>query len=85
VTRTDVAQAESRLAAGRSQLLAAQSQYITSRANYRRVIGVEPGNLTPGTPVDRGGAPVSAGRGEAFTSIAGDTLPKWRNADSSDH
>jgi outer membrane protein len=53
VTRTDVAQAESRLAAGRSQLLAAQSQYITSRANYRRVIGVEPGNLTPGTPVDR--------------------------------
>ena len=53
VTRTDVAQAESRLAAGRSQLLAAQSQYITSRANYRRVIGVEPGNLAPGTPVDR--------------------------------
>src|SRR6185503_3387600 len=40
VTRTDVAQAESRLAAGRSQLLAAQSQYVTSRANYRRVIGV---------------------------------------------
>jgi outer membrane protein len=27
VTRTDVAQAESRLAAGRSQLLSAQSQY----------------------------------------------------------
>jgi outer membrane protein len=53
VTRTDVAQAESRLAAGRSQLLAAQSQYVTSRANYRRVIGVEPGNLAPGTPVDR--------------------------------
>src|ERR1700758_1338828 len=53
VTRTDVAQAESRLAAGRSQLLAAQSQYVTSRANYRRVIGVEPGNLAPGKPVDR--------------------------------
>jgi outer membrane protein len=53
VTRTDVAQAESRLAAGRSQLLAAQSQYVTSRANYRRVIGVEPGNLSAGTPVDR--------------------------------
>ena len=53
VTRTDVAQAESRLAAGRSQLLAAQSQYVTSRANYRRVIGVDPGNLAPGTPVDR--------------------------------
>jgi outer membrane protein len=53
MTRTDVAQAESRLAAGRSQLLGAQSQYVTSRANYRRVIGVEPGNLAPGTPVDR--------------------------------
>jgi outer membrane protein len=53
VTRTDVAQAESRLAAGRSQLLSAQSQYVTSRANYRRVIGVDPGNLAPGTPVDR--------------------------------
>ena len=53
VTRTDVAQAELRLAAGRSQLLAAQSQYVTSRANYRRVIGVDPGNLAPGTPVDR--------------------------------
>jgi outer membrane protein len=53
VTRTDVAQAESRLAAGRSQLLSAQSNYVTSRANYRRVIGVEPGNLAPGTPVDR--------------------------------
>jgi outer membrane protein len=53
VTRTDVAQAESRLAAGRSQLLSAQAQYITSRANYRRVIGVDPGKLAPGTPVDR--------------------------------
>ena len=52
VTRTDVAQAESRLAAGRSQLLAAQSQYVTSRANYRRVIGVDPGTLAAGTPVD---------------------------------
>jgi outer membrane protein len=53
VTRTDVAQAESRLAAGRSQLLAAQSQYVTSRANYRRVIGVDAGTLAAGTPVDR--------------------------------
>jgi outer membrane protein len=53
VTRTDVAQAESRLAAGRSQLLNAQSNYVTSVANYRRVIGVDPGRLAPGTPVDR--------------------------------
>jgi outer membrane protein len=53
VTRTDVAQAESRLAAGRSALLQAQSNYVTSQANYRRVIGVDPGRLDAGTPVDR--------------------------------
>ena len=53
VTRTDVAQAELRLAAGRSSLLGAQSNYVTSQANYRRVIGVDPGRLAPGTPVDR--------------------------------
>jgi outer membrane protein len=53
VTRTDVAQAESRLAAGRSALLGAQSNFVTSQANYRRVIGVDPGKLAPGTPVDR--------------------------------
>src|SRR6202012_206454 len=27
--------------------------YVTSQANYRRVIGVDPGRLAPGTPVDR--------------------------------
>ena len=53
VTRTDVAQAESRLAAGRSALLGAQSNYVTSQAVYRRVIGVDAGRLAPGTPVDR--------------------------------
>src|SRR5580704_5318942 len=53
VTRTDVAQAESRLAQGRSQLLNAQSNYVTSVANYRRVIGVDPGKLAVATPVDR--------------------------------
>jgi len=53
LTRTDVAQAESRLAAGRSSLLGAQSNYLTSVGNYRRVIGVAPGKLMPGSPVDR--------------------------------
>jgi outer membrane protein len=53
VTRTDVAQAESRLAGGRSQLLTAESNYITSRATYRQVIGVEPGRLVAAMPVDR--------------------------------
>jgi outer membrane protein len=53
VTRTDVAQSESRLAAGRSSMLGAESNYTTSRSTYRQVIGVEAGKLAPGTPVDR--------------------------------
>src|SRR5262249_26867242 len=54
VTRTDVAQAESSLAAGRSQLLLAESNYVTSKAQYRQVIGVEPpAQLSAATPVDR--------------------------------
>jgi outer membrane protein len=53
VTRTDVAQAESSLAAGRSQVLTAQSNFATSQATYRQVIGIAPGKLTPGAPVDR--------------------------------
>src|SRR6516225_238672 len=53
VTRTDVAQAESRLAAGRSQVLTAEANYKASVATYRQVIGTDPRNLTPGTPVDR--------------------------------
>jgi outer membrane protein len=52
VTKTDVAQAESRLAAARSQLAGAESQYVTSKAVYRQQIGIEPGKLAPGAPVD---------------------------------
>jgi outer membrane protein len=67
VTRTDVAQAESRLAAGRAQVLSAESNYITSRANYRQTIGVDAGKLAPAAPVDRFspgtlGAAIEAGR-----------------------
>jgi outer membrane protein len=53
VTRTDVAQAESRLAAGKSSMLGAESNYVTSKATYRQVIGVEAGKLTAAMPVDR--------------------------------
>jgi outer membrane protein len=70
VTRTDVAQAESRLAAGRSALLGAQSNDLTSVGNYRRVIGVAPGKLAPGVPVDRFSPPSLKGaiaQGEALS------------------
>jgi outer membrane protein len=53
VTRTDVAQAESRLASGRATVLAAEAQYAKSKATYRQTIGVEPNNLQPASPVDR--------------------------------
>jgi outer membrane protein len=53
VTATDVAQSESRLAAGRSQVLLAEANYKASVATYRQVIGTEPVQLSSGTPVDR--------------------------------
>jgi outer membrane protein len=53
VTRTDVAQAESRLAAAQSQVLAAEANLKASQATYRRVIGAEAVNLRPAMPVDR--------------------------------
>jgi len=54
VTRTDVAQAEASLASGRSQLAQAESNYITSRANYRQIICVEPpARVAPSNVVDR--------------------------------
>src|SRR5437764_3526338 len=54
VTRTDVAQAESRLSAGRSQLSLAESNYVTAQAQYQQVIGVPPPpRLAPAQPVDR--------------------------------
>ncbi len=53
VTATDVAQAEAQLAAGQATLHAAESTLMTTRANYRRIIGVEPAGLSPASPVDR--------------------------------
>jgi len=53
VTSTDVAQAEAQLAAGEASLHAAESTLMTTRANYRRIIGVDPEHLAPATPVDR--------------------------------
>jgi outer membrane protein len=53
VTRTDVAQAEAQLAAGKTQELTAESNLVTTKANFRRIIGNNPENLQPGSPVDR--------------------------------
>src|SRR5438128_377172 len=53
VTRTDVAQSEAQLAAGKTQQLTAESNLVTTRSNFRRIIGNEPVALAPGSPVDR--------------------------------
>jgi outer membrane protein len=53
VTRTDVAQSGAQVAAGRTQLQTAESNLTTTRANFRRIIGSDPQNLLPASPVDR--------------------------------
>jgi len=53
VTRTDVAQAEAQLAAGKTPQLTAEANLVTTRSNFRRIIGNEPEQLAPGSPVDR--------------------------------
>lgn len=53
VTRTDVAQAEARLAGARSEVSGAEATLRASIGNYRRYIGVEPRQLAPGRPLDR--------------------------------
>jgi outer membrane protein len=51
VTRTDVSQSESRLAASRSTLAGAEGQLEVSRAAYRAAVGVPPRNLEPLPPL----------------------------------
>lgn len=53
VTRTDVAQSESRLAQARAQASAAEGTLKASIATYRQRVGVEPKRLSPAQPVER--------------------------------
>jgi outer membrane protein len=53
VTRTDIAQAETQLASGRSQLLNAGAKLQASEATYRQIIGTVPDKLSAASPVDR--------------------------------
>ncbi|CAN7176813.1 TolC family outer membrane protein [Brevundimonas sp. LjRoot202] len=57
ITRTDVAQAEARLAQSEADLANAQAQLSVSRASYAAVVGQSPGDLAPmpvlpGVPTD---------------------------------
>jgi TolC family type I secretion outer membrane protein len=51
ITRTDVSQAEARLAGARSEYAAAQAALATSRATYEQVVGQAPGTLEPEPPL----------------------------------
>ncbi|MFO1125488.1 MAG: TolC family outer membrane protein [Methylocystis sp.] len=53
ITPTDVAQAEARLAGGKSLAGAARAALDASIGVYRKIVGVEPTTLSPGTAVDR--------------------------------
>lgn len=52
ITQTDIAQAEARLASGKSQLSLAKANMENSLGVYRQVIGLEARSLNPGRPVD---------------------------------
>jgi outer membrane protein len=51
LTRTDVAQSESRLALARSDLQTAEANLITSRENYIALVGEAPDDLEPPPPL----------------------------------
>ncbi|GLI95705.1 TolC family outer membrane protein [Methylocystis echinoides] len=53
ITLTDIAQAEARLAAGKSLVGQARAALEASIGAYRQTIGDEPRKLAPGAPVDR--------------------------------
>jgi len=70
VTRTDVSQAEARLARAVAEKEKAEGDLQTSRATYRRIVGETPGNLIAPTPPTA--LPESL---DAATSLAGDRNP----------
>ena len=60
ITRTDVAQAQARLAAAQAQLSTTQAQLAISRANYTAVVGQSPGDLDAEPPLP--GLPATIGQ-----------------------
>lgn len=59
ITRTDVAQSESRLSGATAQRVAAEGNLRASRAVYREVVGTAPGTLRPPGPLQ--GLPETSG------------------------
>ncbi|MEM7212106.1 MAG: TolC family outer membrane protein [Pseudomonadota bacterium] len=85
VTRTDVAQAEARLAAARSTLAAQEGALRASREAYKRVVGQYPSDLKPPPPLPD--LPKTADEAISIATIEDPTLQaaRWeRQAASSD-
>jgi len=80
ITRTDVAQAEARLAAARASYASSQAQLAISRASYAAVVGQNPGDLAA-EPSLAGLLPASVD--EAFTA-AEEGNPQVRAAEYSE-
>lgn len=80
VTRTDVAQAESRLARAKADRIRAEGDLVSSRAVYQNVTGAAPGKLEPAGPL--GGLPgdeadaVALARTKAFAVIQADNTER---------
>jgi outer membrane protein len=66
ITRTDVAQSESRLAGARAQLAEVEGRLENSRALFTRLVGQAPGQLTAPQPVR---APVNSAEEARRTAI----------------
>lgn len=75
VTRTDVAQAESRLAAARAGLISTQGELSNAREAYLRSVGRYPGTLSPPPS-----APATANSLEDARAVARRTHPDIRSA-----
>lgn len=76
ITRTDVAQAEARLALSEANLAVSGATLANSRANYASVVGQNPGELAPEPPLP----PLPATVEQAF-AIAEAENPSIRTAD----
>ncbi|MGV6812426.1 MAG: TolC family outer membrane protein [Brevirhabdus sp.] len=68
VTRTDVALAQSRLAASRANLVAAEGQLAVARETYKLAVGKYPGRLSPPPPVPATARSVEEARAIALRS-----------------
>ena len=75
ITRTDVSQAEARLATSQSDLIAAQGDLMVARENYRLAVGRYPGDLAPLPRAPRTARSLDEARG-----VASRTHPSIRQA-----